>query len=205
MLKDLLLLLQQEWSTLKAAPVTFVLILILAFLAAFFALKWYYRGILETKNERLKAKDDQLDDYRQRLGLISASGSEFSRLNFEELKQRAIDLVTKIRQFLTQRQEESRRLDSIEWQQMQEAKTEEDRKRIWNTFINNQSQLSIKHNAEYDRQFKIDTILMRDEMLSRLPEHKKDERTYSMYEHPTNPIGMGMVADDLEKLAKSLK
>ena len=186
--------------------------LILGFLAAFFAVRWYYRGLLDTRDERIKVrddrikiKDDQLDDYRQRLHLISASGSKFSRLNHEELKQRAIDLVTKIRQFLTRIQKESRRLDSIEWQQMQEAKTEEERKRIWNTFINNQSQLSITHNAEYDGQFKIDAILMRDELLSRLPKQAKDERAYSMYEHPTNPIGMGMVADDLEKLAKSLK
>lgn len=205
MLKDLLLLLQQEWSTLKAAPVTFVLLFILAFLAAFFAVKWYYGGILETKNERLKAKDDQLDDYRQRLGLISASGSEFSLLNHEELKQRALDLVTKIREFSVQINEESTRLIFTQQQQMSKAKTDDERDIIWHQFSGKLSQLSIKHNAEYDRQLKIDAILMRDELLSRLPKQTKDKRAYSMYEHPTNPIGMGMVADDLEKLAKSLK
>jgi len=205
MLKDLLLLLQQEWSTLKAAPFTFVLLFILAFLAAFFAVRWYYRGVLETKNERLKAKDDQLDDYRQRLGLISGSGSEFSLLNHEELKQRAINLVTNIREFSVRINEESSRRILTQQRRMIEAKTEDERNRIWHTFSDKLFQQSTKQNAEYDRQFKIDAILMRDEMLSRLPKHTKDESAYRTYEHPTNPIGMGMVADDLERLAKSLK
>ena len=204
-MSDLILFLQQEWSTLKSAPVTFVLMLILGFLVAFLAVRWYYQGMLETKDERLKAKDDQLDDYRERLHLISASGSKYSRLNHDELKQEAFDLVKRIRKFLTEERKRDYSNFTVYQSQMHDAKSDEERSRIWNDHTNKMLLGGLKLNTEYDNRFKIDAIIMRDELLSRLPKQAKNERAYSMYEHPTNPIGMGMVADDLEKLVKSLK
>lgn len=63
---------------------------------------------------------------------------------------------------------------------------------------------SFRQSPEYDKRFKVETIVLRDELLTRLPNESKNEQGYARYEHPVNPIGMGMVADDLERLAKLL-
>ncbi len=55
--------------------------------------------------------------------------------------------------------------------------------------------MSSKVNSDYDRRFKTDTIALR-ELLSRLPGSVRSEYPGTSYEHPTNPISMGMVGDD---------
>jgi hypothetical protein len=59
---------------------------------------------------------------------------------------------------------------------------------------------------EYERQFRSETILLRDEMFRRLPEEMQKDRRTSIfhYEFVNNSIAMGEVADDLERLALSL-
>ena len=57
------------------------------------------------------------------------------------------------------------------------------------------------------RENKIDAILIRSELERRLPRALLDNRSghvEHIYEHPTNPLGLTDVADDLEILAKSL-
>jgi hypothetical protein len=53
-------------------------------------------------------------------------------------------------------------------------------------------------------QFKANAIVLRDELLSRLPSYARDDRWYSCYEHADDAAGMAVVADDLERLAESL-
>jgi hypothetical protein len=50
----------------------------------------------------------------------------------------------------------------------------------------------------------VDTILIRDELLSRLPKDERGNDVHILYEHPTNLLGMEEVASDLEGLAKLL-
>lgn len=188
----------------RQAPFTFVLLLILAiaFVSAFF--KWFYSERMEVMTQRLEHKDGQLTDYRERLKLVPTDQTSYSRLTNKELRERAASLVGKVRQFLRQWSEQD--MVSIFSQQaaMSAAKSEEERNQIWHSQTKDMGLRSFQRNAEYDRRFKVETVILRDEMLSRLPSESKDERSYSMYEHPTNPIGMGMVTDDLERLAKVL-
>lgn len=208
MLNELISHLQKEWSILSSAPFTFVITLILGGLVAFFALNWAYEARFKLLQDRLLAKDDQLGEYRERLHLTPALGSGFSRLTHKELKQKALELVQQIRTFLVKHEAEDRKVSDSKWQQMVMAKTEEEKKRLWNEYTNISIQFSLRLNSEYGQRFKVDAILLRDEILSRLPKDSKkdskDEHAFRMYEHPTNPIGMNMVADDLERLAKGL-
>jgi hypothetical protein len=55
----------------------------------------------------------------------------------------------------------------------------------------------------YD-QLKADAIVLRDELLSRLPSYARDDRWFSFYERIEDTAGMAVVADDLERLADSL-
>ena len=81
---------------------------VIAFGLAYAAANWRYSGIIEqlrerldSMKERLEAKDGQLDEYRERLHLVPAAGSEFSRLTHSELKERALTVVRDLRQWLT--------------------------------------------------------------------------------------------------------
>jgi len=60
--------------------------------------------------------------------------------------------------------------------------------------------------AEFEKRFKVDAILLRDEMNSRLPQEMKQETesSRSRYEHPVNTFCIREISDDLERKAKSL-
>jgi hypothetical protein len=53
-------------------------------------------------------------------------------------------------------------------------------------------------------QVKADAIVLRDELLTRLPSYARDDRWFSLYERVEDTAGMAAVADDLERLADSL-
>ncbi len=59
--------------------------------------------------------------------------------------------------------------------------------------------------ASFFAEFKANAIVLRDELLSRLPRHARDNRWFSSYEHARDPAQMSVVADDLERLAGSLR
>lgn len=210
-MKEFVQLIQNEWVTISSAPVTFVLLLIIAFGVAFFVTNWRYEGIvdslkerIESFKERLEAKDDQLMEYRERLHLIPAAESTYSRFTNVELKQKSLDVVSQIRDFLKNRNEKlNDNLFSGRRANLQ-SMSEEDRQKLWHQETNASMRAYRLLNADYNRDFRVDTILLRDELLSRLPPNAKNEKEYRTYERPTNPIGISIVADDLERLAKSL-
>jgi hypothetical protein len=49
-----------------------------------------------------------------------------------------------------------------------------------------------------------DAIVLRDELLTRLPSYARDDRWFTFYERVEDPAAMATVADDLERLAGSL-
>ena len=57
---------------------------------------------------------------------------------------------------------------------------------------------------EYNRRFKIETIILRDELLSRLPKNFVHEFSYTFYEDLASLSDFNKVADDLERLANNL-
>lgn len=163
-------------------------------LLAFAVVRWRYEGLLEVSKERvealkerLEAKDGQLDEYRERLHLLPASGSEFSRLTHAELKTRALDVVRDLRAWLAQRSAQDQDVNYREWSAMVSAQSEEEKQQRWHQLTGATIQRSLQLNAEYEARFKIDAILLRDEMLTRLPPGSRGDRAYGMYEHPTNP------------------
>lgn len=118
----------------------------------------------------------------------------YSRLSNRQLKDSTLRLVVEMRSFLGN---ERSGFDSILYSYKGPPSN-------WNEYTSALSRVSTHTNLEYDRRFKVESILLRDELLSRLPKQPRDQYLAVMYEHPTNFIGMGEVIDDLEKLAKSL-
>lgn len=194
----------KEWNTLISAPGIFVLTLVLAFalasVSAFYVVRWAYESRLKILKERINAKDDQLTEYRERLHLVHTTDTSYSLLTNQELRKKALSVTTQVRDFL----KEQIHIGTSPYQEMSAAKSENERRRIWENYGNAFLRSMWKFKSAYDEKFKVDTILLRDELLSRLPKDARDDKAYSMYEYPTNPLGMEMVAYDLERLTKSL-
>ena len=169
-----------------------------------------YKSTIESKNatiqtikedeksliRRLEGKDEQLSEYRKRLGIIEENQTSYSILSNKELKERALTIVTKIRKSISYYRNRN-----------DELLYADDRTKNWNKYNRKFSKLTNDLMNEYNNEFKIEAILIRDEILSRLSKKLKsgrDKYLFSSYERPTNPIGLEAVVDDLEKISKIL-
>ena len=209
-MEDLLIYINNEWKTLKEAPFSFILLLIIAFIAAYIISRWRYESIVSTLKERiesfkdrLNSKDEQLNDYRERLKLQPATDTSYSNLSNSELKNITLQKVNGIREFINQRQANDYENIFSRFDNFDKMNKEEKQKK-WQEDNKKMSLQSLETNSQYDMKFKVDTILLRDEILTRLPKDIKRNREFEMYEHPTNILGIKMVVDDLERIAKSL-
>ncbi|MGO9147720.1 MAG: hypothetical protein ACLQDF_15280 [Desulfomonilia bacterium] len=201
----------KEWKTVSATPFTFVILAVLFFLLAYGVSSWRYQGIIDLLREQLaqqkqrtEAKDDQIVEYRERLHLVPSDTTEFSKYTNKELQEKAFAVVNVLRKYLVEVQERQNSILFSDKKVSYQSMSEEERNKAWSEETKRLMVDSLKTSTDYDTRFKVDAILLRDELLSRLPKGSKNEKEYWIYEHPTNPIGMGMVADDLERMAKLL-
>ena len=204
-MKELIEYLQKEWGTVSNAPVTFIIICILVAALAYAASSWKHGAIIELLRERMTAKDEQFDGYREQLHLIPAHGSEFSRLSHAHLQTEALKFVSSLREWLGMRQSQDSEQQHKQWVAMTNATDEVQRKHLWDAQTGSSMRSSMTLSNEYDAKFKVKAIVLRDELLTGVQHQEPDNHSNHLYEHPTNPIGMGMVADDLERMVRLLK
>jgi hypothetical protein len=204
-LKELIEYLQKEWLTVSGAPFTFFILCILVAGLAYAASRWKHGAIIELLRERIVAKDEQLDGYREKLHLVPAHGSEFSRLSHAELQKEALKFVSSLRDWLGTRRSQDSERQHQQWLAMTNATDEVQRKQLWDAQTTESMRSSTTFNNEYDAKFKVKAMVLRDELLTRVQHPEPSNHSHHMYEHPTNPIGMGMVGDDLERMARLLK
>lgn len=185
----------------RQTPIHFVLVALFSLGLAFLIVDRIYRL-------RIEGKDDLLSIYREKLGLAPYNKTTYGSLRNAEIKQRAMDLAQRIRAFASKASTDSSTLSSKQISEMRTAKTDEEKSAVFYRQSNEIIASSNAGNKEYGDQFKTDSILLRDEILSRLPRDvasaQRQDREMPRYEWPTNPIGMNMVADHLEKIAKLL-
>jgi hypothetical protein len=203
-LKELVESIQREWATIANAPFTFILFAVLIFALAYAASRWKHGAIIELLRERLAAKDQQLDEYRERLHLAPARGSEFAKLSHAELQTEALKFIDSLREWLGARRAQDSQRQHQQWVAMIHATDEAKKKQLWDAHTGDLISSSTALKNEYDAKFKVKAIVLRDELLTRVQHPDPKAHAHHMYEYPTNPIGMGMVADDLERLARLL-
>ncbi|MEO8223846.1 MAG: hypothetical protein ABI661_03500 [Gammaproteobacteria bacterium] len=204
-MKELAEFIQREWTTIVAAPFTFVLAAILVAGIAYAASRWRHSGIIEILRERLAAKDQQVSEYRERLHLVPADGGALSKQSHGELQTEALKFVATLREWLAARRAQDSERQHQQWITMTRATDEEQKKTLWDAHTSDLIRTGTSLNSEYDVKFKVKAIVLRDELLSRVKHPDPQARASHMYDHPTNPIGMGMVADELERLARLLR
>jgi hypothetical protein len=146
--------------------------------------------------------------YRERLGIQVGPTSRFSALRNKQLKAEALLMAAAMTQFYHRQQGQYISDMAADRTRVLEASTEE-RERLQSQGVELITRRMLAALAVYDERFKVDAILLRDEMLSRIKEDKPGfSKTEFMksncVEHPTNWTGIKDVATRLEQLASLL-
>lgn len=210
-MEELIKLLEKNWQVVVQAPFAFALLAASMFGLAYLAARWRYTTIVEearaaneTLKERLHLKTEQAESYKDRAIKYDQKVWEVVESDSAALRDKALSLVVQIREFIDRYRRQDEAIQQNEWVEMTRAEDEAEKQNLWHKFTNASSRVSNERNSEYERRFKVDTLILRDELRSRLKDYKPEDRTDHMYEHPTNYFGFNDVANDLEKMAKLL-
>ena len=202
----------KEWSTISQAPFAFMILASIMFGIAYLAAKWRFTAVIEqvkasneTLKERLHLKSEQAETYKERAFKYDEKVMEVVDSSEITLKEKSLDFVKNLREFVERFKREDQAVQDNEWNEMAQSTNENERNKLWQKFTSASSRLSNDRNSEYERRFKVDAILLRDELRSRLKDYKPSDRfRESAYEYPTNYFGFNDVANDIEIMAKSL-
>lgn len=84
--------------------------------------------------------------------------------------------------------------------------TDQQRHEAWQAETAAMVRASSEVSSDWDTNFKVRSMQLRDELLKRVVDLPTPANPgfVARYEHPTNPIGMGMVVDDLERMTLAL-
>lgn len=208
---ELLKTIKDEWAVISTTPFTFLILAALMFAAAYFIARWRYTAILdqakakqETLAERLHLRSEQTESYREKAAKYDEMLAEVVDSGAAELRDKALKLVGDIREFVGRFQRLERSNADDRFFDAAHIGTDFQRDLQWERHTRAMINNTLERNDEYDRRFKTETIILRDELRSRLPDYKPDDNLRFTYENPTNFFGFNFVADDLEKMAKLL-
>src|SRR5262249_50952517 len=229
---------QENWSILRKAPWTYLAALFICVsvccLAAYGLLEQFkyapLRDTLNTQKERLDKKEDEIkllqrqfdqkksemdatekerDRYRNMVLLSPEKNTLYTQLTNEELRVRALNLVLQMRQAFNEFKAGMDELRHKQYEDMSKAENDDKKLEIFYRDIKLTSKLWNDFFAEYDKKYKSEAILVRNELRLRLPEGielKSTDPSYSesFYEHPYNTFGYEIVINRLERMALSL-
>ena len=113
-------------------------------------------------------------------------------------------VVKEIRELVyTYKKQDSDLLTSFDKKNRADA-TKEERKRVREQWIKESDAAHNSFMRQYKEKYWADAILLRNELLRRLPKNVQPSQLSTIYQYPTNLLGVAAIADNLELLAKSL-
>ena len=122
----------------------------------------------------------------------------------KELKARASRLVKDIRELVYAHQNKDRDLLVLFDKKSRPETKIDERKRLKEQWIRESDSAHDSFMREYKARYWADAILLRNELYLRLPKNLRQPQMSTIYQYPTNLLGVEAVADNLELLAKSL-
>jgi len=135
-------------------------------------------------------------------GSIDNEGTKYFRYSNTELSEKALENVSKIRESLKTYRNKSDGL--VHGRMYQTDHNQPERNREWNAMTVGLASATTDLMSAYNTGFKVDNILLRDELRRRLPSGSSPATTDFLYDHPTNPLGVEATIDNLESLARML-
>jgi hypothetical protein len=138
--------------------------------------------------------------------LIGASSERtvYTNTSNKELKPRVMRLVNDIRQLVYIYKKKDGELLAASDKRDREDTSKEEKKRAREQWIKESDAAQDAVMRQYKEKYWADAILLKNELLRRLPKNLRQPQLTTIYQYPTNVLGVEVIADNLELLAKSL-
>ena len=128
----------------------------------------------------------------------------YSNTSNKELKQKALRLVKNIRELVDSYNKKDREL-MAEYDKKSKPEIRIDERRVMRQqWIKESDAVHDSAMRSYKENYWADAILLRNELYRRLPKKLNQTDLSPIYQNPTNVLGVQVIADHLELIAKSL-
>jgi hypothetical protein len=128
----------------------------------------------------------------------------YSNTSNKELKQKALLVVKSIRELVNSYNTKDRELRA-EYDKKDKPKLSmEERKAMRDQWLKESDAVHDAVMRSYKENYWAETILLRNELYRRLPTQQNQKNLAPIYQNPTNVLGIQVIADHLELIAKSL-
>jgi hypothetical protein len=128
----------------------------------------------------------------------------YTHTSNKELKMKAAQVVKHIRNLVYSYNKKDRELMAeYDNKNKPEIRTDE-RKGMREQWLRDSDTAHDSFMREYKDKYWAEAILLRNELYRRLPKKLQQPRLGGIYQYPTNILGVGVIADHLELLSKSL-
>ena len=214
----------EQWSILKNAPWQYWLFLFFCMAIVFSVLEYRQKErlvkkedeikLLQRQSEQKKAELDTtekgLNRYRNMILLNPEKNTLYTQMTHEELRIRALNLVLKMRESSRLTKQKEREASTNYHLEITKEDDHQKKVDVLNKYIRISSKIADDLMAEYKRKYKSEAILMRNEILSRLPENAEEKNravlgaSIEHYELAINAFIFEAVTDNLARLAMSL-
>lgn len=182
--------LKQEWENITNAPIIYVSSLIVIGGLFWLLFSFIYKVRLSNADSSIKALDKQLLIYKDKKYIIGET--TYSKLTDLELIQKSNNNLEELKKVYVKYKTQDTKNSSTPF-------NNETR----NNYIENSSRISSELMTSYDLNFKVNTILLREQLLLRMPKDVFSKSDFRDYEYPTNPLGFKALLDDFQMLVLS--
>ena len=128
----------------------------------------------------------------------------YSNASNKELKQRVFRLVKGIRDLVDSYNRKDRQLMADYDKKARPEIRIDERKLIRDQWIKESDSVHDSTIRYYRDHYLSDAVLLLDELYKRVPRRMRQPNLLPMYQHPTNVLGLEVIANHLEVVAKSL-
>jgi len=128
----------------------------------------------------------------------------YSNTSNKELKQKALRLMKNIRELVDSYNKKDRALMAEYDKKNQPEIRIDERKAMREQWLKESDEVHNSFLRNYRDNYWADAILLRNELYRRLPKKLNQKDLAAIYQNPTNVLGVQLIADHLELIAKSL-
>jgi hypothetical protein len=128
----------------------------------------------------------------------------YSGTSNQELKLRASRVVKDIRELVYDHKSRERQMAEAYEQKSRPESRPAEKTRLREQWIRESDATHDSFMRAYKEKYWADAILLRRELYRRLGKATREPQQGAIYQHPTNALGVELIADNLELLSKSL-
>ena len=196
--------LQAKWLTLMRSPLLFVASLILAMAMGYLSAYWRYQRGVQISKELTASKNEEIAEYGQQPLIRQATTKYYARLANDELREESLDFISQMRKFILKWGVVENQTALSLMDEMPAKTSEEEKQRIWQHYLSTSNLVLETRILDYEKEFRTKAIFLRNELLSRLPDLRRNNSADSFYQKTDNPVDIRKVMDDLTLLTESL-